>query len=386
MRVIMVGPADPVALADLLDVPADSIPKGMGGTPVNELTRELVRRGHHVKLVTASPEVTHPWKGNGQGLTVYVAPYRRSTRKRVLGRFRREIVAMASAIPPADEYDVVHAHWTYEFAAAALSRNVNSLITAHDSPWTVLRSYRRPYRLFRLGMAWGVARRVRFLTVVSPYLARRWKRQMCFSGPIAVIPNIAPQPSQGMQRSPTGDSFISIGDNSRRKNIITLLQAFTILRNRLPNATLELIGPGLEEAGPIRTQWDGPVAGVVFRGKLDREDLWRALMVNAVLVHPSLEECQPMAVLEAMRAGLPVVAGRRSGGVAWTLADGAAGTLTDVTDPARLADAMMTAVRNLDLVKLTAASDLIESRYSPDAVASAYESQYIGIMRMQEHS
>jgi L-malate glycosyltransferase len=386
VRVVMIGPADPVTLADLLNVPLNKVPKGMGGTPVNELTRELLRRGHQVRLVTASPEVTHPWEGSGPGFSIYVAPYRRSVRQRVLGGFKREIDAMASAIPPANEYDVLHAHWTYEFAAAALSRNANSLVTAHDSPWTVLRSYRHPYRLFRLGMAWGVARRVRFLCVVSPYLAQRWKRQMFFTRDIAIIPNIAPLPPLGMHPAPIDDSFISIGDGGRNKNIVTLLKAFEILRHHSPDATLELIGPGLGESDPLGMEWGGSVAGVTFRGRLDREDLWRSLMVSSVLVHPSLEECQPMALLEGMRAGIPVVAGWRSGGVAWTLADGAAGTLTDVRDPVALARAMISASRNLDHRKLNTATSLLETRYSHAAVASAYESEYAAIMRRQENS
>lgn len=378
----MVGPADPVWLADLLDTPTNCVPKGMGGTPVNELVRELVRRGHAVRLVTASPDVAEPWEGSGPNLSIYVAPSRRSPRDRVLGRFRQEISAMASAIPPASEYDVVHAHWTYEFAAAALSRDKNSLITAHDSPWTVLNYYKHPYRIFRLGMAWHVARRARFLTAVSPYLAQRWKRQMFFSGRIAVIPNIAPSPPLDVRRCPTQNSFISIGDSSKRKNILALLKAFAILRNHFPDATLQLIGPGLGESDVLCMKWNGPVAGVTFRGALDREDLWRAVQVSAVLVHPSLEETQGMTILEAMRAGLPVVAGRHSG-VTWTAGDGAAALLTDVRDTTALTDAMASALTDYDPLRLATASTLVATRYSAGAVASAYESEYVVIVKTQ---
>jgi glycosyltransferase involved in cell wall biosynthesis len=302
-------------------------------------------------------------------------------RQRLKGRFRLEIDALASAIPPAGEYDVVHAHWTYEFAAAALDRDANSLITAHDSPWTVLRYYRQLYRVFRLGMAWRVARRGRHLTVVSPWLAERWNRQMRYSGTIAVIPNMAPSPPSGMSRAPVRNSFISIGDSGRNKNMVSLLEAFAILRTRVPDATLQLVGPGLDETGTFRTSWNGPGDGVTFAGALDREALWQALMVSAVLVHPSFHEAQGVALLEGMRAGLPVVAGRRSGAAAWTLGEGAAGTLTDITDPVALAAAMESVMLKPDPAKLRAAADLIESRYSPGAVVSAYEAEYLAILR-----
>jgi len=43
-----------------------------------------------------------------------------------------------------------------------------------------------------------------------------------------------------------------------------------------------------------------------------------------VLVHPSLEEAHCMAVIEAMAMGMPVIGGRSSGGIPWTLAEGEA--------------------------------------------------------------
>jgi glycosyltransferase involved in cell wall biosynthesis len=72
-------------------------------------------------------------------------------------------------------------------------------------------------------------------------------------------------------------------------------------------------------------------AGVEFRGHTPQEILHPFLTEQAdILVHPALLESHPLAITEAMALGVPVLGGRFSGGVPWTLDQGQAGTLTDV--------------------------------------------------------
>ena len=60
------------------------------------------------------------------------------------------------AIDPRDP-DIVHAHWTYEFALGAIESRVPTVVTAHDAPLSILRLNPTPYRLARTVMAWQVA-------------------------------------------------------------------------------------------------------------------------------------------------------------------------------------------------------------------------------------
>ena len=120
--------------------------------------------------------------------------------------------------------DVVHAHWTYEFALGALKTGDRpTVITAHDAPFTVLSHMPDAYRLVRALMASMTRLKRPTLTAVSPYLAERWRREMFFRDPIDVIPNPVPASihhSQGGAASVTGPVILSVSDSSRRKNCL----------------------------------------------------------------------------------------------------------------------------------------------------------------------
>jgi glycosyltransferase involved in cell wall biosynthesis len=88
-----------------------------------------------------------------------------------------------------------------------------------------------------------------------------------------------------------------------------------------------------------------------------------------------------MVLLEAMALGVPVIAGRASGGTAWTLDDGRAGILVDVTLPDQVAGAM----RDLTSSELRRAwgergLELARGRFHIERVADAYEDVYARVL------
>jgi glycosyltransferase involved in cell wall biosynthesis len=98
----------------------------------------------------------------------------------------------------------------------------------------------------------------------------------------------------------------------------------------------------------------------------------------SILVHPALEEAQPMALIEAMALGIPVIAGHRSGGVPWTLDDGRAGVFVDVTDPEQIAQAMLRLANDQQERNAWGSRGrcFAEQRFHIRAVADAWETQY----------
>ena len=94
-----------------------------------------------------------------------------------------------------------------------------------------------------------------------------------------------------------------------------------------------------------------------------------------VLVHPSLEESHGMAVTEAMAIGLPVIGGKYSGAIPWTLGDGKAGMLVDVRSPHAIADGMRVMAQDADLRNRLALAgrDLARSQFHIDSSVSCYE-------------
>jgi len=381
LRIALVGPAEPRAFAQYFDpVTRAQLPTGLGGVPVNELGRALVDAGHHVVLITSSRDIEQPMSFSGAGLHIEVHPYRSRARDRALDFFRRERAGVAAALG-AHEVDVIHAHWTYEYAWGALGTGTPLVVTAHDSPFTILRWQPNIYRLIRLVMAWRVRLSVRHLTAVSPYLARRWRSTMLFRREIAVVPNIAPfEPAVPAATASHSLAVVDVTDASRLKNVTTLIAAFALVRQEAPDATLTLIGGGLGVDGGL-AHWAtarGIEVGIRFLGPASRVVVAEELKAADVLAHTSREESQGIILLEAMAHNLAIIGGRTSGGVPWTLGDGAAGALVDVSSPRSVADAIVAfngRVPSQD-PHAYAARTLLETRFSVDAVRDAYVATY----------
>ena len=111
-----------------------------------------------------------------------------------------------------------------------------------------------------------------------------------------------------------------------------------------------------------------------------RDDIDRVLAAGDLFVQPSLSEGLPLAVLEAMSAGLPIVA-TRVGGVGEAVVDGETGLLVEPGDAPGLA----LAVRRLldDPIALASFGESARRRarpeFSVDAMAAHYEELYASL-------
>lgn len=342
-----IGLAGPIQFASLLSLLSSSspLPVGLGGLPVVHLTQEYLRRGHQVTVFTLDREITVPRWIEGDRLRIFVGPYRAIGRARDL--FTVERIALEQAIRESD-VPFIHAHWTYEFALAALASGRPTLVTAHDAPLKILALNPSPYRILRTIMATHVFRKAKQLSAVSPYIVQHM-RLMGFHKPIDLVPN-------GMEMSHSteasictrqgGPAFTAIlnGDWQGRKNGRRLLQAFSIVHHALPQTTLTLYGAELSEGSEAQA-WANShniTAGVHWKGYRPHAEIMQALRHNTdVLVHPALEESFGLTILEAMSLGLPVVAGRRSGAVPWVTDYGRGALLVDVASVDALALGML---------------------------------------------
>jgi glycosyltransferase involved in cell wall biosynthesis len=389
MHIAVVGPSDPAEfVADLAT--GEDFPKGMGGTPVNGLVRSLLDLGHKVSLITASPGLDSIWRANGPSLSIVAVPYRTRARHRALDFFHHERAAMAKEIAQCDA-DVYHAHWTYEFALACIDAGVKPLlVTAHDAPLTILKHLPDPYRLIRALIAFRVRLSIRHLTAVSPYLAGRWRREMLFRRHIAEIANSIPQLEFPERPEANHAVILDVANSSGLKNVKALLRAFPTVREIHPDAELRLVGGGLGRGDDMEL-WaleNGLAAGVHFLGPLSRIEIGRQFAEATVFCHPSLEESQGICFLEAMSALVPVIGGSESGGVPWTLFQGEAGTLVDVSVPSDIAQAILNVVGDTEKSRLTAehALGLLNSRFSPMVVARQYLAEYARVAALPAES
>jgi L-malate glycosyltransferase len=383
-HVLLCGPAEPAQIFDCAD--RHELVPGLGGVPVNLLARALASRGWQVTVVSTSPDVAEPWRHREANLEVVLVPLRVRAREHARDLFRVERRGLTDEIRR-QRPDIVHAHWTYEFALAALASGLPTLVTAHDAPFTVLRHIRDPYRAIRLAMAVWVRARRPPLTAVSPYLADQWRREMGWHRDIAVIPNITPfRPCQGVHGDLLGQRVVTVANNSRLKNVRVAIEAWPIVLRTLPDAELHLIGPGL---GPREdmARWAEEHSlqeQLFWHGVVGRDEVKNLVESSTALLHPSLEESQGMVLLEAMALGVATVGGEASGGVPWTI--GEAGVLTDVRSPAAIAASVLKLLGNPELcINLgEKGKRRVADVFSPEAVAGAYEEQYADVFSKRE--
>jgi glycosyltransferase involved in cell wall biosynthesis len=380
MKVGISTPIDVDALRPYLDVANAIIPSGMGGSAITPLVQGLLKAGHQVSIYSLDPQVTTPVVLRGSQLTIYLGHFRPRARHRCLDLFRQEGNTLARFIHQ-DKPEIVHAHWGYEFALGALISGYPHLITLHDDPWLILRYVPDAYRVARLLLKLRVLRWGKHFTAVSPYLAEALKSST--RHPV-VVPN-ALRPAPGSVRScPIGPQrrIISmLAEWSSRKNVGTALLAFREVRRRL--------GPGIEywlygaDYGPngLAQRWaeaHGVAEGVHFAGKATHTEMVTLLPDFDVMLHPSREESFGMTLVESMQAGVPVVAGHKSGAVPWVLDGGRYGILTDINSPAAIAEAVCDLLAQPQKYEQLSADGIamVQSRFSIPTITAAYEAQY----------
>ncbi len=152
-------------------------------------------------------------------------------------------------------------------------------------------------------------------------------------------PEARPQARRALEVSPDTVVLGTVGRLDPVKDHVGLVDAFARVAAEHPAAILVLIGDGpCRAAVEARVAATGLAAGRV-RLLGQRLDVAALLAGFDVFALPSLAEGMSNTILEAMAAGLPVVA-TRVGGSPEMVEDGVTGTLVPPGDPARLAEAL----------------------------------------------
>jgi glycosyltransferase involved in cell wall biosynthesis len=342
-----IGFAGPISLTPLVERLGRTPPPTYSFPYTGQLVSTWLEQGHRVTVFATSLETTERWVREAGPLTVVVVPGRAHARHYLRDFFAVERAALVAAMR---EWpcDVVSAHWTYEFALAAIQSGLPAFVTAHDAPlrcaWEEGLS---PFRWLRNSLALPVVRGATALSGVSPYVAGHLRGVLRAPGPIRVIPNgirLAGLPTAAADGPTDAPVFVTVLNGwGPLKNGEAVLRAFGRVRAVLPRARLVMFGSGFEPGGSAAAWAEsrGLAAAVEFAGHTDHRVLLDRIATEAtVLVHPSRSESFSMILLEAMGIGVPVVAGRRSGGPPWLLAGGDAGMLVDVGSVPDLAAAM----------------------------------------------
>ena len=171
-----------------------------------------------------------------------------------------------------------------------------------------------------------------------------------------------------------GADFLMVGRQVEKKGHLLALMAFAELLRAQPQATLRIVGSGpLRESGEMLAQALGIGQRVRWLGVLPPEGVARELRASRALIQFSHttpcgdREGTPVAMLEAMACGVPVI-GSRHAGIPDVIEDGVHGLLVDPYDLPALASALVRLASQPALAARLgrASAVLIRSRYTQD--------------------
>lgn len=175
-------------------------------------------------------------------------------------------------------------------------------------------------------------------------------------------------------------TFGTVGRLVEAKDYPTLIRAIGLLRDKGYDVELYIVGDG-----PERNRLEAEISALRLASIIHivgfQDDIHSWLRRFNTFVLSSLREGQPMALLEAMALGLPIVA-TRVGGIPDTIAAGSEGLLVAPGDPVLLAEAMEALV--LDEGRRTALGRNAHARchadFSIQSVGDRYQALYQSIL------
>jgi glycosyltransferase involved in cell wall biosynthesis len=148
------------------------------------------------------------------------------------------------------------------------------------------------------------------VAVVSPSTRAAVRDTLGLRGPIFIVPNGAPPPTQpGSHRRSPSPLIACVGRLAAHKRMELLVQAALELRGRVPGLTIDIAGDGPDRPRLEQLAKDLAVDDVVrFLGHVSPETKERLLSSAWLTVNPSMGEGWGLGVLEANAHGVPAVA------------------------------------------------------------------------------
>jgi phenylacetate-CoA ligase len=127
------------------------------------------------------------------------------------------------------------------------------------------------------------------------------------------------------------------------------LRAFVAIRRLYPEARLDVVGTGSEEASLKRMVQQQGCAGVYFHGAVRNEEIPRFLDSADVLLNPTNADNMPINLMEAFAAGVPVVT-TNVGGIPDLVGKEGAALMVDADDAPAMARCVDELLRQPNLV------------------------------------
>ncbi len=297
---------------------------------------------------------------------------------------------------------LVHAHGQVGYTIGAIRSGVPHVVTPHGM---LLHEKRAPVgagilsrdrlrqTLWSATEAWCLAH-AKHVIAISPYVRRliapRTRAQL------HEIPNPVDPSFMALERvEPSAPVLLSVGWLNARKRHELIVRALPLVRERVPAARLRIVGNAeagngkqLELLRKLVADLELGQAVQILSG-LSHAELLEEYRQASVYVHAAEEESSPMAVAQAMAAGMALCAVDIPGlhhllvdDSTGLRAQESTGVYANEATPPALADAIVKIINNPSLAQSLGANARrqAQARFHPAAVASATADLYRAVL------
>ena len=342
-------------------------PGGVGAHVAN-LATALRARGHEVRIVAPDAAEVPGVTSVGRSIPI---PYNGSIARLAFGpRVAMRVRVAIRRYRP----DVIHVHEPFAPSVGLVTLLATRLPVVATFHASAPRS--RAYRVASPALR-PLYRRLAGRIAVSEE-ARRTVETALGNG-LRVIPNGVDRSLFSSLPDPEGSAVLFIGRFEPRKGARVLIDAFPMLKEKHPAASLILVGEGSERRACEAAVPEEFRDDVTFVGRVEPWELAQSMGHAAIVCVPSLGgESFGIVLLEGMAAGRPVVASNIPGYAA-VLRDGVDGVLVAPGDPPALADALGRLLSDPERGRAMGAAGRERSRrYDWPVVAGEIEEVYAG--------
>ncbi|HEU5186970.1 MAG TPA: glycosyltransferase family 4 protein [Candidatus Saccharimonadales bacterium] len=285
-------------------------PPHLGGqeNAVQGLAQQLAKAGHRVTVLTSTNGGGAPGVTTENGVTVHRMPSLVFGHAPIMPQFA---AALLGAVTPGT---VVHIHIGQAFTPEMVwlvskLRGFAYIAQLHidfepSGPAGILLPL---YKKFVLKRALQSAAAVITLNQKTHRIVRR---VYDYTGTALVMDNGIDDSFFRLRRAPFTPHppktlrLLFVGRLTKQKNLITLLYALALTKRAVQ---LDVVGEGPEREQVEATIAQLKLKNVKLHGRLAREQVMKLYQTHDALIMPSLYEAQPLVLLEAMAARIPII-------------------------------------------------------------------------------
>ena len=395
--ICILAPFNPVSVRNFFKVNVDLPDINTSATSINNLVQGLLSLGKNVIVITLdfSSCITRRFDENNIHIVTVGCQS-----KFILSNLFPNLYKMSSLLSSElrkvqNSVSVIHAHWCYEYALAAInfSRKKTIFITVRDFAPVIYDSislsssvysfFSKIYWLYKCRVFNKVINNSNVhLIANSVYTNKKlleYNPCLCISTiPNSIEDNLLVEnlPDTAARRN-----IVSIATSldDKRKNLYSLLEAFSIFSKTHYGFKLVLVGNYHVNCGiHSYAKKLGISEGVVFKGRLNRRELISVIDSSIVMVHPAYEETFGNILLEAMARGVICIGGLNAGAVPYVLDNGDSGLLCDVTSAQDISNKISEAIEHSDSINNIRRNALnrVLTTYTNTSVASSHLKYY----------